>query len=364
MVECQAGDNDLAAASGPGLTVFQLDPLPLLHPVTVLGQNAMESDPINLCVPADAVSMVLYPDPDQEALASSYVGSGLGEIVDASNLNALLRVEAPDLMLPKGPEVQLVPGHHSFKIAGASAQVQPFLAIRRGARGASSHYAANLVLVDGCGIDDSNIQAFADAGGLFDQLYAQVGIEVSSVGVGFIHDPSLAVLPDSEEAKLSQATVESSPNLPMLPDAINFYFVRELKSDDAAGTLLGHAMGIPGVPALAKRGGVTLSVDAHRNGPNLDFGALWITAAHEGGHWHGLRHPTERDGAVQDLIADTSECPPSRDVNHDGYVDSVECAGMGSDNLMFWTYDFATPPSKLTPGQGFALASALLMSPQ
>jgi hypothetical protein len=31
---------------------------------------------------------------------------------------------------------------------------------------------------------------------------------------------------------------------------------------------------------------------------------------------------------------------------------------------MFWTYDFATPPSKLTPGQGFALASALLMSPQ
>ena len=41
----------------------------------------------------------------------------------------------------------------------------------------------------------------------------------------------------------------------------------------------------------------------------------------------------------------------------------VECAGKGAENLMFWTYDFAKPPTVLTQGQGYVLSSALTMNP-
>jgi hypothetical protein len=301
----------------------------------------------------------------QEILASSYVASGLGEIVDTSSMETVLRFQSPMLMLPKGPEVLLHPGRHTFKLAGlAAGQIVPQLAIRRGGRAANSQYGLNLILVDGSGIDSTNAQAFADAGTLFEQIYAQVGITATALGIGFIHDAALAVLPSAEEYKLAQASVESAPEYPLLPGAINFYFVRQLTSDDAAGTLLGHAMGIPGVPALPNKSGVVLSVDAHRNGMGIDFGAMWITAAHEGGHWHGLRHTSERWGTVQDLVADTPECFPDRDYNKDGFVDMGECAGSGAQNLMFWVYDLTKPPTELTPGQGFVLSSALTVIPQ
>jgi hypothetical protein len=104
-------------------------------------------------------------------------------------------------------------------------------------------------------------------------------------------------------------------------------------------------------------------VDAHRKGTELDFGAMWVTAAHEGGHWHGLRHTSERWGTIQDLVSDTPECTPANDSNKDGVVDMAECAGLGAQNLMFWIYDLDHPPTQLTAGQGFALASALIMNP-
>jgi hypothetical protein len=361
---CEPTDLDLASASGPGLSLLSISDLAIDQPTTIFGQSGFESAPIGICVPDDAVSLVVYGDLATEVLITSYVASGLGEIVDASSLDTLLRVETPDLMLPKSPELPLVPGHHSLKLAAGSAfSPGTVLGIRRGQRGNSSGYALNLVLVDGSGIDETNVQAFSDASAIFDSLYAQVGIQVGSVGLGFIHDPALATLPEDQQQLLTQANIESSPELPMLDNAINFYFVRELLSQDQAGTLLGHAMGIPGVPGLPSKNGVVLSVDAHRNGANLDFNAMWTTAAHEGGHWHGLRHTSERTGLVQDLVGDTPECGAELDANHDGYVDMGECAGTGSSNLMFWIYDFSMPPTEVSPGQGFALNSGLIMQP-
>lgn len=355
---------DVTAFAGPGLSVLAFDPVAISHSITLTGQAAFESDPISLCVPQDAVGLALYGDLTKAVYFSSYVGSGVGDAVDASSPEALFRFQSPDVFLPKGPEVKLQPGRHTFKLASETAgQVQPALAIRRGTRGATSHYGVNLILVDGCGIDASNIQAFADASTLFDQIYAQVGVVATSVGIGFIHDTSLAVVAQTNEHVLAEATVEPSTQLPLVEQAINFYFVRELTSDDTAGTLLGHAMGIPGAPGFPRKAGVVLSVDAHRNGTALDYGAMWITAAHEGGHWHGLRHTSERWGTMQDLIADTPQCFPEQDLDHDTLVDMVECAGKGAENLMFWTYDFAKPPTVLTQGQGYVLSSALTMNP-
>lgn len=361
---CEPSDIDLATLTGNGFSVTPLALLAVDQPATIIGQAAVQSGPVSVCVPPDTVSMVVYGATSQDVLISSYVGSGVGEMVDPTTLEGVLQVETPDLMLPKSPDVTLHPGRHTFRVASElPATVTPNIGLRRGARGASSQYALNLVFVDTCGIDATNSQAFVDAGAVFDSIYASVGITATTGGVGAIHDTALAVMADGDEELLTQATVESSPDAPIIPGALTFYFVRELVSNDSAGTLLGHSMGIPGAGQITSRSGVVLSVDAHRQGLGVDFNALWVTAAHEGGHWHGLRHTSERWGTIQDLVVDTPECWTNRDFDRDGFVDMTECHNLGAENLMFWIYDLDSPPSQLTPGQGFLLNSALTMVP-
>jgi hypothetical protein len=362
---CESGDIDLASLTGNGVSVTPLASLAVDEPANLLGQAAYQSGPVSVCVPPDTVSMAVFGDVEQEVLISSYIGSGVGEMVDPTTLEGILQVETPDLMLPKSPDVLLHPGRHTFRIGqNFPTTFTPNVALRRGARGNASSYPLNLVLVDTCGIDSTNTQALEDGAAIFDSIYATVGIQAGPIGVGAIHDTSLAVLDDDNEDLLTQAQVESAAEAPIVPGALTFYFVREVVSDDAAGTLLGHAMGIPGIGAIAKKSGIVLSVDAHRSGLDIDFTALWVTAAHEGGHWHGLRHTTERWGTIQDLVMDTPECWTNQDFNRDGFVDFVECSNVGAKNLMFWIYDLDQPPMQLTPGQGYLLNSALTMVPQ
>jgi len=122
-------------------------------------------------------------------------------------------------------------------------------------------------------------------------------------------------------------------------------------------------MGIPGVASLPAKSGVVISVDAHRRGLALDYVALWTTAAHEVGHWHGLRHTTERWGQPHDYLVDTPQCSTWKDLNKNGFVEPFECRGSGAENLMFWYLDMNQLPTQLTAGQAFVLHSALTMTP-
>ena len=38
-----------------------------------------------------------------------------------------------------------------------------------------------------------------------------------------------------------------------------------------------------------------------------------------------------------DPLGDTPVCDESNDANGDGFVAPSECAGLGADNVMFWT---------------------------
>jgi hypothetical protein len=362
---CQPGDIDLGALSGPGITAIPIDGVSLVSSTMVAGFNAMESNPFSVCVPNDAVSMVVYGDTEVDVFESSYVASGLGEIVDASSLDGLIRVETPELILPKSPDVPLVPGRHTMKLAGDPSPTPPSpqILIRRGERSNAGHIAINLIVVADSGIDSSNAQAFGEASSVLESIYASAGITVTGVGVGSIDDASLTVISEDELANLAAAPVTASASAPLVPDGVSLFFVREILSADTAGTLLGRAMGIPGTPAIERKAGVTLSVDAHRVQGNIEWHALWVTTSHEMGHWHGLRHTTERSGGVQDLVRDTPECPPSRDIDNNGLLDTFECAGLGADNLMFWYFNLSNPPTEVTPGQAFALSSALYVVP-
>lgn len=117
-------------------------------------------------------------------------------------------------------------------------------------------------------------------------------------------------------------------------DAVNIFFVEDFLDYGA----LGIAAAIPGSMGLSGgHNGILIGMASHTIGQVLDTNFMGETAAHEMGHFLGLFHTSESDGVVHDPLADTAECPSSRDVNKSRLLEVEECAGAGADNLMFWT---------------------------
>lgn len=113
---------------------------------------------------------------------------------------------------------------------------------------------------------------------------------------------------------------------------ITYFFVQGITADDGA-TILGLAAGPPGAAATGatSKSGVVVTVAAWDEADPAGF--LGRLMAHEGGHFLGLYHPTEKDGSGHDPLADTPECA---DGNGDGTVSTSECGSNGADNLMWW----------------------------
>ncbi|HEY0710929.1 MAG TPA: hypothetical protein VGG33_29270 [Polyangia bacterium] len=162
--------------------------------------------------------------------------------------------------------------------------------------------------------------------------YRAAGIEIGAVTYQDVPGPeaeSFAVIESYDQLIQLFGVADASPI-----QALHYFMVDHFNLT-AGGTLLGISGGIPGPPAfpgLAKRGvAVALAY------PERDGIALGSTMAHEGGHYLGLFHTSERDGLSFDPLIDTPECPASADTNKDKLLSVEECAGKGSDNLMFWT---------------------------
>ena len=117
-------------------------------------------------------------------------------------------------------------------------------------------------------------------------------------------------------------------------NAVTFFLVEELR-DAAGGVLLGLSAGPPGAAGLpgTSKSGVVVTASDLATAP-ADVGKIM---AHEGGHFLGLFHTTERDGGQHDPLADTPECPPSADSDGNGRLSVAECAGLDGSNVMFWT---------------------------
>ena len=119
-------------------------------------------------------------------------------------------------------------------------------------------------------------------------------------------------------------------------DTVNLFFVEDQTSSETA--LYGVSAGLPGTMGIASSwNGVINYLSAHATGSTLNSQVLGETAAHEMGHWLGLSHTTEANGAFFDPLSDTAQCSISLDNDSDGKVYPEECEGYGADNLMFWT---------------------------
>jgi hypothetical protein len=148
--------------------------------------------------------------------------------------------------------------------------------------------------------------------------------------------------------------------------AMNFFFVQGFENQPGSVGRTGKIAG-PSIQGTRYSGVVTTTLD----GPigDLTQGDLLIqgaTMAHEGGHYFGLYHTTERFGAgamgtgfpawqLVDPINDTPACPAINDVNHDGTVEATECLNLDGRNLMFWLAEDGVVQDLLTAGQQFVL---------
>lgn len=109
---------------------------------------------------------------------------------------------------------------------------------------------------------------------------------------------------------------------------LTFFFVQDIDLGDGA-SVLGLAGGPPGIATVGgtSKSGVVVNVANIASAPEQ----ISLIMAHEGGHFVGLFHPTEKDGARFDPLDDTPECAQS-----DGEAATADCDGSGTDNVMWW----------------------------
>lgn len=121
---------------------------------------------------------------------------------------------------------------------------------------------------------------------------------------------------------------------------------------------LGISGGAPGPQGLHGTLGSGIAISASLLRRHIDM--LGNVLAHEIGHFLGLFHTTEINGAVLDPFPDTPVCPRTRDLNQDGVLSAEECAEDGGDNLMFWQSTGANLSTQQNEQLGRSL---LLISP-
>jgi hypothetical protein len=256
-------------------------------------------------------------------------------------------------MYPNAPRVNIVPGNYSVVI-GATATIDVKLDVLH-KRQSGVPQGGTLPVVFWF-TNQKYLNAttaktdprFAEVVAVFTQIYAAVGIKVGPFTYVDLPQPaadSYAVIDDFDKLAGLFATADGSA-----VKGLHFFMIDQFNLEGGSG-IIGISGGVPGPPAFPglPHGGVAVAL----SGLN-DTGVLAETMAHEGGHFLGLYHTTERDGLSFDPLLDTPECPISQDRNNDKVVTGAECGGFGSENLMFWS-TAPVPQRTLTSDQRFVL---------
>lgn len=197
--------------------------------------------------------------------------------------------------------------------------------------------------------DDENFQA---ALAQFEAEWATGGLEPQYNYIDFQGDVSRFAVVDVSDDDYSEFNDLLRKSNPANPRTITFFLVEEIANASAGGaTILGLSAGPPGAAAThgTSKSGVIVSAVDYSTAPQ-DVGKIM---AHEGGHFLGLFHTTERGGSTHDPIGDTPECPPSNDTDGNGVMNTAECQGKGAENVMWWTLTSGT--ASFSADQGWVL---------
>lgn len=208
------------------------------------------------------------------------------------------------------------------------------------------------------GLDTSTVDghaAFQTMLGDLDTILLDAGIQLGDVAY---HDVTDSVdeltLIESDEGPSSELGRLLSMSGNAIERRLHAFFVQGI--DYSGMEVVGQAGSTPGPGVVqgTSHSGVALSaVDLDAN---PEFTAVLV--GHEFGHYLGLFHTIEKDGFAWDPLDDTPACPPDNDTNGDTLLAPEECAGMGADNLMFWTGTESS--TVLSDDQGWVLQRSSL----
>ena len=299
-------------------------------------------------VPADAISLTVegYDASGQSTL-------GLGELLGpGSKVYENLQLTG-DYIWSEGAEVfattvpntdrtnvQLVPGGgtYTFRIRrmnGTSPQVAVRAIIERRASGSEGLGTLDLNVWLANGIAPSAAGAASDARlqnilARIDQILGTQGVRLGDVDYYDVTDPAYDQVTSNGEFNSLLRTTSVAADV-----RLNLFFV------DVAlgGGVVGAAATISG-PA---RNGTSLSGVMSIYDGGLTANVIGLIAAHEIGHFVGLFHTVEQNGA-HDFVDDTAECRASGS-------DAI-CPTPGGGYLMHWQ---ALGGSTITNGQGLVL---------
>ncbi|NOY25301.1 MAG: hypothetical protein GXP62_05460 [Oligoflexia bacterium] len=223
--------------------------------------------------------------------------------------------------------------------------------------GSSGTIDLNVVLVglDGLGLDASTAADDADlqaALSYAQDLWSDAGLVIGNVTYldfkGNVDRYSVVDISDTDASEFGDLLKQDVGGTTR---AMTVFFVQEI-ADASGATVLGLAAGPPGaatVTGTSKSGMVVTTADL-RDAPN----EIGLILAHEGAHFLGLFHTSEKTGDVQDPLSDTPECTEASNTDGNSYLDRDECAGKGADNVMFWAPAIDIS-STMTADQGWVL---------
>lgn len=291
--------------------------------------------------PADAVSALVHCGP------YGYDRLGTAELITAPGDSVVYDMEAPSdtpmrvgthddilpMLLPVSPALDLASGAYSFRVYfDAEAPMSATCGAVYRVDGTSAKVDLRLVFVGVDGIAPGMNAAEGET--TLEPVLAKVasmwgdgGIEIGSVTYedfdGNVDDYTVLSGDEALGSLLRTAGEDAR--------AITFFFVQEI-TDDEGATILGLAGGPPGMAAVGgtSKSGVVVTTASFTSDPD----EVARIMAHEGGHFLGLFHTTEKDGSSFDPLDDTPECTTDTDGN--GTYSTNECAGTGAENVMWW----------------------------
>lgn len=328
-------------------------------PTLQLSEQTAQS--LTVDVPQGAISLMLALSTDANSFAvvqqitdpSGRILFRLGDTRSAMRIEVLGK-GGQSVMIPNSPNVSLQAGTYTFHIVGTEqAQAQATALIKfADATASTGTIDLNLYFVGTPGLTASTAekdQAFQSILANARARWLKLGITIGQIRAFDVQEPLASELSIIHYSKLGNLFSLSQGQT---NKALNMFFVREVQGDQAGFTVFGVAGGLPGPAFLhgTRQSGVVVSTEGYQQA----IERVGMTFAHEGGHYLGLYHTSERTGTSHDPLYDTPQCTAALDKNADGIVNGEECLQAGANNLMFWTVAPITQ-DHVTPNQRFVV---------